>query len=262
MAYRDRGYGSYREGTDLDEGRYDTEPRRPYTGRFSGRGYGEDYRGYSRGYNVSREPNYRTERDEGYTGYGRAYDDTYGRAPVQQGWWPSSEAERWETRDRQMYGRGPARSHLRCRDIMSRNVVTCRRDAPIFGVASIMRDHDIGAVPVVDEAGKLEGIVTDRDIVVTGLASDKTDAELRAEDCMSTDLYTANQNDRVVDVIREMGDHQVRRVPVVDSRNRLVGIISMADIALQTDKDDELADALEEISEPSSVFGRIARWFS
>ncbi|HSE99004.1 MAG TPA: CBS domain-containing protein, partial [Blastocatellia bacterium] len=65
-----------------------------------------------------------------------------------------------------------------------------------------------------------------------------------------------------VDVIREMGDHQIRRVPVVDGRDRLVGIIAMADIATQTSKDRELTDALEEISQPSSFFGRLGRLFS
>jgi CBS domain-containing protein len=125
-----------------------------------------------------------------------------------------------------------------------------------------MRDEDIGSLPVIGENGKLEGIVTDRDLVVEGLTADKPEAELRAEDCMTDDLFTANQNDRLVDVINEMGDHQVRRVPVVDGRGRLVGIISMADIAIQTNKDAELEDALEDISKPSSVLDRIANWFN
>jgi CBS domain-containing protein len=262
MAYRDRGYGINRGGTDPDEGRFETDPGRRATGRRGGRGYGEDYRGYARGYNVSDEPNYRTEYDEGYTGYGRAYDESYGRVPFGQNQWPSSEEDRWETRNRSQYGQRPARSHLRCRDIMTRDLMTVRRDTPIAEVARIMRDKDVGAVPVIGDNGKLDGIVTDRDIVVSGLTADKNEAELKAEDCMSTDLYTANQNDRVVEVIHEMGDHQVRRVPVVDSRDRLVGIISMADVAIQTNKDAELADALEEVSAPSSFFGRLARWFS
>ena len=266
MAYRDRGYSPYRRDMDSDEGRYEAEPRRDRTERSSGRGYGEDYRGYSRGYNLNREPNYRTEYDERYGGRRRRQDEnlgreSYGRESLDRNSWPSSEENRWETRERS-YGQGPQRSHLRCRDIMTKGVVTCRTDAPITGVASIMRDHDIGAVPVVDETGKLVGIVTDRDIVVSGLTSDKSEAELRAEDCMSTDLYTANQNDRVVEMIREMGDHQIRRIPVVDGRDRLVGIISMADVAIQTNKDEELGDALEEISAPPSVWGRIASWFS
>jgi CBS domain-containing protein len=129
-------------------------------------------------------------------------------------------------------------------------------------IARLMRDQDIGAMPVLGADGKIEGIVTDRDLVIEGLTTDKSDADIRAEDCMTTDLFTANQNDRLVDMIREMGDHQVRRVPVVDGRDRLVGIISMADIATQTNKDRELTEALEDISQPPSFFGRLARLFN
>lgn len=258
MAFRDRGNWSGRD-TDLDEGRYETDRSRSSSRRFD-RGYGEDYRGYSRGYNVSREPNYATEYDRGLSGRNRQNYENYGRAPLGTQSWGVSESDRYETRG--SYNRRPTRSHLRARDVMTRNVITCRRNTPIVEVARLMRDEDVGAVPVIDEDGKLAGIVTDRDLVVKGLNSDKNDAELVAEDCMSTDLYTANQNDRLVEMIREMGDHQVRRIPVVDSRDRLVGIIAMADIATQTNKDLELKEALEEISQPSSWFGRLANMFS
>jgi CBS domain-containing protein len=271
MSYRDRSYDAKRGEEDFDEPRHRSSGRRP------DRGYGEDYRGYSRGYNMSREPNYRTEEDEGYAGRGARGDENYGRGSDNYGRgayplggysplnrWASSEAERWETREthRGFQGQGARRSHLRCRDVMTRNVTTCNRDTSITDVARIMRDEDIGAVPVIGTDGKLEGIITDRDIIVSGLNSDKNDAELQAEDCMSTDLFTANQNDRIVEVINEMGDHKVRRVPIVDSRDRLVGIVSMADIALETNKDMELAAALKDVSQPSSWLGRLANMFS
>jgi CBS domain-containing protein len=257
MAFRDRGNWSDREA-DWDQGRSEAERGRSSSRRFD-RGYGEDYRGYSRGYNVSREPNYATEFDRGRTGRNRQNYENYGRAPSGTQDWGVSESERNETRDR---NQGPSRSHLRCRDIMTRNIITCRRDTPIVEVARLMRDEDVGAVPVVGDDGKLAGIVTDRDLVVKGINGDKNDVEVTAEDCMSTDLYTVNQNDRLVDMIHEMGDHQVRRIPVVDSRDRLVGIISMADIAIQTNKDMELKEALEDISKPSSFFGRLTNLFN
>jgi len=253
MAYRDRSTSLSRDDWERDQ--RDERERQRY-----GRGYGEDYRGYTRGYNLNREPNYRTEYDEGYTGYGRnPAVDNYGRG--QQGRWSSSNAERYET-TRGYTQAGPQRSHLRCRDIMTRGVATCRRDTPINEVALLMRDQDTGAIPVLDENGRLCGIVTDRDLVVRGLTADKPEPEVRAEDCMSDDVYTTNQNDRVVEVIREMGDHQVRRIPVVDSHDRLVGIISTADVAVQTNKDRELAGALEEISQPSSWLGRLTHLFN
>jgi CBS domain-containing protein len=249
MAYRDRSTSQPRN----DWGRDDRDRNR------NERGYGEDYRGYTRGYNVNREPNYRTETNEGYTGHGGRYDENYGRGPA--GSWSPSNADRYET-TRGVTQTGPQRSHLRCRDIMTRNIVSCRRDTPVSEVARLMRDQDAGAIPVLDENGKLAGIVTDRDLVVRGLTADKPETELRAEDCMSDDVYTANQNDRVVEVINEMGDHQIRRIPVVDSRDRLVGIVSTADIALQTSKDRELAHAIEDISQPSSWLGRLAHLFN
>jgi CBS domain-containing protein len=255
MGYANRGFRDH--GGESD---YEAQRKRSST-RSNRRGYGEDYRGYSRGYNVSREPNYRTEDNRGYTGSGTSTDENYGRGASESNRWRPSEEGRWETR-RDSYSQGPQRSHIRCRDIMTRNVTTCRPDTPIFEVARIMRDEDIGSLPVIGEDGKLEGIVTDRDLVVEGLTADKPEAELRAEDCMTDDLFTANQNDRLVDVINDMGDHQVRRVPVVDGRGRLVGIIAMADIAVQTNKDSELEDALEDISKPSSVLDRIANWFN
>ncbi len=249
MAYRDRSTGPARN----DWGREERNRQR------NDRGYGEDYRGYTRGYNMNREPNYATETNRGYTGYGTHDYENYGRGPA--GSWSSNDAGRYET-TRGYEQAGPQRSHLRCRDIMTRNVVSCRRDTPISEVARLMREQDAGAIPVLDENGKLAGIVTDRDLVVRGLNSDKPETELRAEDCMSDDVYTANQNDRVVEVLKEMGDHQIRRIPVVDSHDRLVGIISTADIAVQTNKDRELADTLQEISQPSSWLGRLANLFN
>lgn len=244
MSYTTRGQRIY-SGYEEERNRRDVD-------RSQSRWDREDHRDYSRGYDASREPSYSSQYDESFSRYVPRYDEGQGR--------DYSRSDRMRSREG-YYGQGPLRSHLRCRDIMTRDVTSSGRETPILEIARIMRDQDIGALPVIGPDGKLEGIVTDRDLVVEGLTSDKNEADLRAEDCMTTDLFTANQNDRLVDVIREMGDHQVRRVPVVDSRNRLVGIISMADIAIQTNKDRELSEAFEEISEPSSFFGRIARFF-
>jgi CBS-domain-containing membrane protein len=74
---------------------------------------------------------------------------------------------------------------------------------------------------------------------------------------MSTDIHTAHPNDRVVDVIRKMGSKQVRRIPVVSENGNLRGMVSMGDIALETEADRELAEALEDISKESSFWSRI-----
>jgi CBS domain-containing protein len=162
---------------------------------------------------------------------------------------------------------------------MTRDLVVATRDTKLKEVAMMMKEEDTGVIPVVDyeissgngkttvddrnydtrnfSRGKLVGLVTDRDIVVRAVAEGKDCATTRAEEVMSTDIHTAKPNDRIVDVIREMGSKQVRRIPVVNENGYLRGIISMADVALETEADRELADAIEEISQGSSFWSKL-----
>ena len=142
----------------------------------------------------------------------------------------------------------------RCREIMTKNVRTVTRDMLVREVAAIMRDGDMGAVPVTDD-GKLIGIVTDRDIVVRCIA-DGRDADTSVSDAMTTELFTVSPDDFVFEAIRLMGDKQVRRVPVVDDNGKLAGIIAMADVALETEDDREIAETLEEISSGAGYWGK------
>jgi CBS domain-containing protein len=174
--------------------------------------------------------------------------------------------------------RASERSRLRCRDIMTRDLVVATRDTTIPEIALMMKQEDTGVIPVVEydahgngrgegserkyegrnyTRGKLIGLITDRDIVVRAIADNKDAASIRAEEIMSVDIHTARPNDRVVDVINKMGDKQVRRIPVTNENGYLVGMISMADIAVETRQDRELSDALEEISKGSSFWNRI-----
>ena len=182
---------------------------------------------------------------------------------------------RW--RDREHYAAD--RSRLRCRDIMTRDLAVATRDMTLVEVSRMMKQEDVGVIPVVEydvpagngrsenpdrnyegrnyARGKLIGLITDRDIVVRAVADNKDCASTRSEDIMSVDIYTAKPNDRVVDGIRKMGDKQVRRIPVINDNGYLVGMISMADIALETRQDRELAEALEDISKGSSFWNRL-----
>ena len=195
------------------------------------------------------------------------------------------------------YRRGrTSRSHIRCRDIMTRDVTVATRETTLAQVARMMRDEDTGVIPVVDRSaptanatgaessteataatstptvestesrragggmhgnGRLVGLITDRDIAVRAVAEGRDVRELRAEEIMTADVHTAQPNDRVIDAIRKMGDKQVRRIPIVDRDGTLRGIISMADVALETNDDRELAEALEEISSGQSFWNRV-----
>ena len=174
------------------------------------------------------------------------------------------------------------RSRLRCRDIMTKDLAVASRETSIVQVALMMKQEDTGVIPVVEydvmagngrtneadtkdrnyetrnySRGKLIGLITDRDIVIRAVAAGKDCNNSRAQDVMSVDIHTAHPNDRVVDVIRKMGDKQVRRIPVVNDNKYLVGMISMADVATETREDRELAEALEDISKGSSFWNRI-----
>ena len=145
-------------------------------------------------------------------------------------------------------------SRMRASEIMTKNVRTATRDMSLRDVAAMMRDGDMGAVPVVDD-GKLVGIVTDRDIVVRVVA-DGRDAATPIGDAMTIELFTVAPDDFAFEAIRLMGDKQVRRIPVVNADGSLAGIIAMADVALEMEDEREIAETLEEISSGASFWSR------
>lgn len=142
----------------------------------------------------------------------------------------------------------------KCSEIMTRSVKTAARQATLREVAQMMREGDMGAVPVV-EGGKLVGIVTDRDIVVRAVAEGK-DVSTAVGDVMTNEIFAAQENDFVFEAIRLMGDKQVRRIPVINEAGELVGIIAMADVALETEDEREIAETLEEISSGSGFWNK------
>ena len=142
----------------------------------------------------------------------------------------------------------------RCREIMTRNVRTASREMSLTEVARLMREGDMGALPVV-ENGKLVGIVTDRDIVVRAIAEGKN-FETKIGDVMTTEVFSANENDFVFEAIRLMGDKQIRRIPVINETDELAGIIAMADIALEMEDEREIAETLEDISSGKAFWNK------
>jgi CBS domain-containing protein len=137
---------------------------------------------------------------------------------------------------------------------MTSDVKTATREMPLREVAAMMRDGDMGSIPVV-ENGKLVGIVTDRDIVVRSVASGK-DASTPVSEAMTTEIFSVRPDDFAFEAIRLMGDKQVRRIPVVDESGTLAGIIAMADVALEMEDELEIAETLEEISSGSGFWSK------
>jgi|GEM_PF-190375 len=149
------------------------------------------------------------------------------------------------------------REPLTAREIMTRGVKTVRRDSPLREVAQLMKDEDCGVVPIVDDKGCLVGIVTDRDLVIRAFTGGKTPDQLRAGDVMTDDVECVHPDEDIHSIISLMGKRQIRRIPVVERDDRVIGIISMGDIANRADYDEELQEALDRISSKRSFWSRL-----
>ena len=133
-------------------------------------------------------------------------------------------------------------------DVMTRNPRTVTPETPVREAAQLMKSEDTGVLPVVDASSKRPvGVVTDRDLAIRVLAEGRTDA--RVADAMTPNAHTVRENDDLAQVMALMAREQVRRVPIVDERGALVGIIAQADVVLQAD-DKRAEQTVEAISRP------------
>ena len=132
--------------------------------------------------------------------------------------------------------------------VMTRDVTVVSPQDNIQHAAQLMRDLNVGALPVCD-GQKLQGMITDRDITIRSTAGGQPPDQVRVQDVMSDDITWCYEDQTVGEVLAQMGDSQIRRIPVVSRDKELVGMVSLGDIAARHDADTD--DALEDISKPS-----------
>ena len=137
---------------------------------------------------------------------------------------------------------------MRLSEILSRDVETLPPDATIREAAQRMRSLDVGAMPVCD-GSHLLGMITDRDITIRAIADGRDPAQTPVRDAMTPDVQYVYENDDVRKAAQIMEDRQIRRLPVVNQEKRLVGIVSLGDIA-RTGDDRLSGEALQQISDP------------
>lgn len=135
---------------------------------------------------------------------------------------------------------------MKVRDVMTTNVATCAPTSSLPDVARIMRDKDCGAVPVVN-GDKLEGIVTDRDIVVRAIADGKNVTDMDVSSCMSPTVASIRSDADIEECLNLMEQQQIRRVVVTDDNDKITGIVAQADIALHAPKR-ETGEVVQEVS--------------
>jgi len=140
---------------------------------------------------------------------------------------------------------------MQVRDIMTTAYETIPAGDSIYHAALIMRDEDVGMLPVVNEDGSLLGAVTDRDIVVRGLAEGR-EPDALVEEVMTPGIICCDAGDDLHTLARKMEQNQVRRVIVVDGKNTVVGVISLGDMATRTRDRDLGGEVLERISRPTA----------
>jgi CBS domain-containing protein len=142
---------------------------------------------------------------------------------------------------------------MKIQDIMTKDPAWVTPGTTIRDAAKLMQREDTGIIPVVEsgETKKLVGVVTDRDIAIRVVAEGR-DGDARVSDVMTSGrLATLRPDGNVDDVMDMMADQQVRRVPIVDDRGTLVGIVAQADIVRKARDDSKAERTVEKISEPS-----------
>jgi CBS domain-containing protein len=119
---------------------------------------------------------------------------------------------------------------MRVRDIMVRDVHVVAPDMPVDEAAQMMADLDLGALPVGEPGAKPLGILTDRDILIRVVALCRDPHSTRVGETMSSELFVCHPDDPVEVVLRQMQEHQVRRMPVLDAEDRMIGFVTLGDL--------------------------------
>lgn len=121
---------------------------------------------------------------------------------------------------------------MKIKDIMTKEIACVDASSTAADAAKKMKDQNVGTVMIIDQ-NQLKGMVTDRAITTKAVAENKDPRSLPVTDIMTKDVIGCSEEDDVFDALRTMGENKVRRLPVVNDQDQLVGVISMADIAGQ-----------------------------
>jgi CBS domain-containing protein len=125
---------------------------------------------------------------------------------------------------------------IRAHEVMTRRVATVHPATPVERAARIMAETDCGALPVTGDNGVLVGLVTDRDIALRVVARGRDARHAIVADCMTERVFACHADESIADCMNQMARHQVRRLPIVDDRGRVVGIVAQSDLARHAER--------------------------
>lgn len=138
-----------------------------------------------------------------------------------------------------------------CSEVMTKNPVSATPTDTVVNVAQLMKERDIGPVPIVEDklSKKLIGIVTDRDLAMKVVADGLDPNTTLARDVMTSEVVTCREDDEIDSALEAMSRNQLRRILVVDAKDALVGIIAQADVATRMDEPEKTGEVVKEISQ-------------
>src|SRR3954447_24071874 len=140
---------------------------------------------------------------------------------------------------------------MQVKEVMTRGVECTRPDASLQEAARKMRDLDVGRLPVCGDNDRLVGMLTDRDITLRAVAEGQDPKTARVQDVMTPDVLYCFEDQDVAEAARLMEENQVRRLAVLNSDKRLVGIVSLGDLAVKAGDEKPSGAALGQVSEPA-----------
>lgn len=138
---------------------------------------------------------------------------------------------------------------MKVKELMTKKVITIDKEDSIINAAKKMKDHDIGILVIINEKRDVLGVITDRDIVIRSIA--RGNINTTVDEVMTHDSIRINKNEEIVKALETMGDYQIKRLVVVDDELKLVGIISLSDLALGKYTNKLVNETLYEISIPN-----------
>lgn len=139
----------------------------------------------------------------------------------------------------------------KCNDVMTKNPVCCLPNDSVAKAAELMQSKNIGSIPVIEneQSQKLVGIVTDRDLALKIVGEVRDPKTTKVEAVMTHKVVTCHADDDLQQALDAMAEHQLRRIPVVDNDNKVVGIIAQADVATRVDEPEKTGEMVKEISQ-------------
>jgi CBS domain-containing protein len=138
-----------------------------------------------------------------------------------------------------------------CNEVMTKNPVCCLPTDSVAKAAELMKNENIGSIPVIEseQTQKLVGIVTDRDLALKIVSEGREAKSTNVEAVMTRKVVTCLADDDLQKALDAMAEHQLRRIPIVDNDNKIVGIIAQADVATRVDQPEQTAEMIREISQ-------------